>query len=51
MGRFWGQAAMVHDWWWGVELQIPLLKHTKYYHFCVKSVSTDANMGEVCRQH
>ena len=24
--------------WWGVELLIPLLKHTKYYYFCVKSI-------------
>ena len=34
-------AAMVHadhvNLWWGVELQIPLLKHTKYFYFCVKS--------------
>ena len=37
-----GQAAMVHadhvNSWWGVELLIPLLKHTKYYYFCVKSM-------------
>jgi hypothetical protein len=33
-----GQAAMVladHiNSWWGVELLIPLLKHTKWYYFC-----------------
>jgi hypothetical protein len=37
-----GQAAMVYadhvNLWWGVELLIPLLKHTKYYYFCVKSM-------------
>ncbi len=34
--------------WWGVELLIPLLKHTKYYYFlCKIHVSTNANMGEV----
>jgi len=43
MERCCGQAAMVladHDVnsWWGVELLIPLLKHTKYYYFCVKSI-------------
>ncbi len=33
--------------WWGVELLIPLLKHTKYYYFlCKIHVSTDANTGE-----
>ena len=38
MERCCGQAAMVHadhvNSWWGVELLIPLLKHTKYYYFC-----------------
>jgi hypothetical protein len=24
--------------WWGVELLIPLLKHTKYYYFCELSM-------------
>ena len=42
MERCCGQAAMVHadrdNSWWGVELQIPLLNHTKYYYFCVKSM-------------
>jgi hypothetical protein len=42
MERCCGQAAMVHadrdNSWWGVELHIPLLKHTKYYYFCVKSM-------------
>ncbi len=42
MERCCGQAAMVHadhvNSWWGVELLIPLLKHTKYYYFCVKSM-------------
>jgi hypothetical protein len=42
MERCRGQAAMVHAdhvvSWWGVELLIPLLKHTKYYYFCVKSM-------------
>ena len=42
MERCRGQAAMVHadhvNSWWGVELLIPLLKHTKYYYFCVKSM-------------
>ncbi len=42
MERCCGQAAMVHadhvNLWWGVELLIPLLKHTKYYYFCVKSM-------------
>ena len=37
-----GQAAMVHadhvNSWWGVELLIPLLKHTKYFYFSVKSM-------------
>jgi hypothetical protein len=37
MERCCGQAAMVHadhvNSWWGVELLIPLLKHTKYYFF------------------
>jgi hypothetical protein len=37
-----GQAAMVHadhvNSWWGVELLIPLLKHTKYYYFCELSM-------------
>ena len=52
MRRCCGQATMVHaghvNLWWGVELQIPLLKHTKYYYFlCKITVSTDANMGEV----
>ena len=47
-----GQAAMVHadhvNSWWGVELRIPLLKHTKYYYFlCKVHESTDANTGEV----
>jgi hypothetical protein len=45
-----GQAAMVHadhvNSWWGVELLIPLLKHTKYYYFwLIVHVSTDANTG------
>jgi hypothetical protein len=54
MERCCGQAAMVYadhvNWWWGFELLIPLLKHTKYF-FCKIHVSTDANMGEVswCR--
>ena len=52
MERCCGQAAMVHadhvNSWWGVELRIPLLKHTKYYYFlCKVHVSTDANTGEV----
>jgi len=42
MERCCGQAAMVHadhaNSWWGVELLIPLLKHIKYYYFCVKSM-------------
>ncbi len=42
MERCCGQAAMVHadniNSWWEVELLIPLLKHTKYYYFCVKSM-------------
>ncbi len=42
MERCRGQAAMVHadhvNSWWGVELLIPLLKHTEYYYFCVKSM-------------
>jgi hypothetical protein len=37
-----GQTAMVladHvNLWWGVELLIPLLKHTDYYYFCVESM-------------
>jgi hypothetical protein len=37
-----GQAAMVFadhvNSWWGVELLIPLSKHTKYYYFCVESM-------------
>jgi hypothetical protein len=37
-----GQAAMVHadhvNSWWGVEILIPLLKHTKYYYFCELSM-------------
>ncbi len=52
MERCFGQAAMVHadhvNSWWGVELRIPLLKHTKYYYFlCKVHVSTDANTGVV----
>ena len=42
MERCCGQAAMVHadhvNSWWGVELLIPLLKHTKYYYFCELSM-------------
>jgi hypothetical protein len=42
MERCCGQAAMVHEdhvnLWWGVELLIPLLKHTKYYYFCELSM-------------
>ncbi len=42
MERCCGQAAMVHadhvNSWWGIELRIPLLKHSKYYCFCVKSM-------------
>jgi hypothetical protein len=42
MERCHGQAAMVladHvNLWWGVELLIPLLKHTKYYYFCELSM-------------
>ena len=55
MERCHGQAAMVHadhvNLWWGVELLIPLLKHTKYYYFlCKIHVLTNANTGEVpCR--
>ena len=37
MERYCGQAVMVHadhiNLWWGVELLIPLLKHTKYFFF------------------
>jgi len=37
-----GQAVMVHadhaNSWWGVELLIALLKHTKYYYFCELSM-------------
>jgi hypothetical protein len=52
MERCCGQVAMVHadhvNSWWGVELLIPLLKHTKYYYFlCKIHVSIDANTGEV----
>jgi hypothetical protein len=47
-----GQAAMVHvdhvNLWWGVELLIPLLKHTNEYYFCVKiPCATNANTWEV----
>jgi hypothetical protein len=39
MERCCGQAAMVHadhvNSWWGVEILIPLLNHTKYFYFCV----------------
>ena len=42
MKHYCGQAAMVHadhvDLWWGVETLIPLLKHIKYFYFCVKSM-------------
>ncbi len=42
MERCCGQATMVHadnvNSWWGVELPIPLLKHTKYYYFCELSM-------------
>jgi hypothetical protein len=42
MERCRGQAAMVHadhvNSWWGVELLIPLLKHTNYYYFCELSM-------------
>ena len=42
MERCCGQAAMVHadhvSSWWGVELLIHLLIHTKYFYFCVKSM-------------
>jgi hypothetical protein len=34
--------------WWGVELLIPLLKHTNEFYFCVKiPCATDANTWEV----
>ena len=47
-----GQAAMVHadhvNLWWGVELLIPLLKHTNEFYFCVKiPCVTDDNTWEV----
>jgi hypothetical protein len=42
MERCRGQAAMVladHvNSWWGIELLIPLLKHTTYYNFCELSM-------------
>ena len=52
MERCCGQAAMVHadhvNSWWGVELLIPLLKHTTEFYFCVKiPCVTDANTWEV----
>jgi hypothetical protein len=41
MERCRGQAAMIcadHvNLWWGVELVIPLLKHTNEFLFCVKN--------------
>ncbi len=52
MERCCGQAAMVHadhvNSWWGIELLIPLLKHTNEFYFCVKiPCATDANTWEV----
>ncbi len=52
MERCCGQAAMVHadhvNSWWGVELLIPLLKHTNECYFCVKiPCVTDTNTWEV----
>ncbi len=52
MERCCGQATMVHadhvNSWWGVELRIPLLKHTLILLFlCKVHVSTDANTVEV----
>jgi hypothetical protein len=52
MERCWGQAIMVcldHvNPWWGVELLIPLLKHTNEFCVCVKiPCVTDANTWEV----
>ena len=43
MERCCGQATMVHadhvvNSWWGVELLIPPLKHTKYFYFCELSM-------------
>ncbi len=53
MERCCGQAAMVHadhvNLWWGVELLIPLLKHTKYYYFCVKSMRRPMPTWGNCR--
>ena len=52
MERCCGQAAMVHadhvNSWWGVELLIPLLKHTTEFYFCVKiQYVTNTNTWEV----
>ena len=52
MERCCGQAAMVHadhvNSWWGVELLLPLLKHTNEFYLCVKiPCVTNANTWEV----